>query len=162
LASPVHQQGQAGEDQLKEFYRTSDAYPRDNLASHGEEYFSLYLERVCRFVPQGSHVLDLGCGTGVSSSLLAKRNYRVVGVDISEKFLDRRLEGDCVKLVSADAESLPFPDHSFDAVTSYEFIEHVGNVPAVLEEMARVASPSSAVGARLRGLLVQNVRPADR
>lgn len=133
------------EERLKEFYRTSDEYLQKNLASHGKEYFALYIERVCRYVPKGAHVLDLGCGTGVSCVLLAERGFKVTGVDISDKFLDKNLTGECVQLVAADAKALPFPDGSFDAVTSYEFMEHVFGVEGVLDEMIRVVKPGGLI-----------------
>ena len=60
--------------------------------------------------PHGS-ALDLGCGSGIWSVLMAKRGWAVTGVDYSEKALDRarervRSENDDVKLVRGDVTAL--------------------------------------------------------
>lgn len=125
-----------GSEQEK-FYKTSEHYTA-TLQSHDEEYFKPYLNKVRKYIPAGGTLLDLGCGTGYSSKLLADMGFKVTGVDLSEKFLDRKLESDRVTLVAADATKLPFADGSFDAVASYCFIEHVTYVPKVLDEMVRV------------------------
>lgn len=127
-----------------QFYQTSDGYAA-MLATHGEAHFKVYLDKVAKHVPAGATVLDLGCGTGRSARLLADRGYRVTGSDLSEKFLDRSLESDTLKLVAADAMALPFPDRTFDAVSSYCFIEHVPDVGRVIDEMLRVTKPGGTI-----------------
>jgi SAM-dependent methyltransferase len=77
--------------------------------------------------------------------MLGEMGYRVTGSDLSEKFLDRSFESDHVRLVAADAMALPFPDSSFDAVCSYCFIEHVPDVPRVVDEMIRVVRPGGRI-----------------
>lgn len=69
--------------------------------------------------------IELGCGTGYVSSWMARRGARVVGIDISEKQLEtaRRLAleyGLDVALVHGNAETVPYPDESFDfAISEY-------------------------------------------
>lgn len=92
-----------------------------------------------RFVPDGSLVLDVGCGCGIRD--LARR-CRVVGVDTSparlrgaaEIYADVRLAG---------ATALPFPDRSFDAVVSVDVMEHIpaGAKDAAIREWVRVTRP---------------------
>lgn len=65
-------------------------------------------------------ILDIGCGTGRHSIELAKRGYKVVGVDLSESQLERaeekaRVAGVQVTLLKFDARTLPFVDE-FDLV----------------------------------------------
>lgn len=128
----------------QEFYQTSEGYAA-MLATHGEAHFAVYLDKIARHVPTGAALLDLGCGTGRSARLLADRGYRVTGSDLSEKFLDRSLESETLKLIAADAMALPFPDRTFDAVSSYCFLEHVPDVGKVLEEMIRVTKPGGTI-----------------
>jgi len=74
--------------------------------------------------------------------MLQERGYTVVGADLSTLFLRQGGQRGKTDLVAADAESLPFPTASFDAVAAFEFIEHVADVPSVLSECIRVLSPN--------------------
>ena len=46
-----------------------------------------WMTKTKQYLPTGSHVLDIGCGTGTVSMLLAKEGYNVTGVDLSEDML---------------------------------------------------------------------------
>jgi SAM-dependent methyltransferase len=67
----------------------------------------------------GSRVLDVGCGPGRHALALAERGIEVVGVDISERFIElaRAEAPSLATFVRLDARSLPF-DAEFDAVIS--------------------------------------------
>ncbi len=71
-------------------------------------------------------VLDAGCGTG-GTTIRLERYGRVVGVDLAWEALQpaatRGLDG---HLVRGSVERLPFRDSTFDAVTSFEVIYHLG------------------------------------
>lgn len=73
----------------------------------------------------GLDALELGCGTGYVSAWLARRGARPVGIDNSERQLEtaRRLQrehGLEFPLIHGNAESVPFPDASFDlAISEY-------------------------------------------
>jgi demethylmenaquinone methyltransferase/2-methoxy-6-polyprenyl-1,4-benzoquinol methylase len=96
-------------------------------------------------------VLDVATGTGaVALELLRQKNCTVVGLDPSPEMLEearRRLPPD-MRLVEGDAESLPFPDGAFDAVTFAYPLRYVADVAAALCELARVIRP----GGTLAGL----------
>jgi demethylmenaquinone methyltransferase/2-methoxy-6-polyprenyl-1,4-benzoquinol methylase len=89
-------------------------------------------------------VLDVATGTGaVARELLATKGCTVVGLDQSAEMLAearRRLPAD-VRLVEANAESLPFPDGSFDALTFTYLLRYVSDPGATLRELARVVRP---------------------
>src|SRR5690606_35617817 len=125
-------------DQLRAYYQTSTRY-RDDLITHDEEFLRPFLLLVERYVQPSARILDLGCGTGLSTRLLHHRGYRTVGVDISPLFLsvEKQKQSD-LNLLAADALRLPFHDHAFDAVVAFEFIEHIPDVPALLDEILRV------------------------
>jgi len=85
-------------------------------------------EAVVRMFPDnlaGADVIELGCGTAYVSSWLARRGARVVGIDNSEQQLAtaRRLQrehGLDFPLIHGNAESVPYPDASFDfAISEY-------------------------------------------
>jgi demethylmenaquinone methyltransferase / 2-methoxy-6-polyprenyl-1,4-benzoquinol methylase len=93
-------------------------------------------------------VLDVATGTGaVARELLAAKGCTVVGLDQSAEMLAeaRRRLPTGVKLVQGNAESLPFPDASFDALTFTYLLRYVSDPGATLRELARVVRPGGTV-----------------
>jgi len=107
---------------------------------------------VLRLDPQsGEHVLDVATGTGWAARLLAARGATVVGIDLgadlitaaSAAAVQTRLK---IDFRVADAEKLPFADHSFDAVLSTFGVMFVRDPEAAATELARVCRPGGRVG----------------
>ncbi|WP_297500275.1 class I SAM-dependent methyltransferase [Thermococcus sp.] len=85
-------------------------------------------------------ILELGVGTGLNLPLY-RGDSEVVGVDLSERMLEKagnKKSRARVKLLKADARSLPFPDGSFDTVVSTFFLCVVHEKRRVLGEVRRV------------------------
>src|SRR5581483_5254896 len=86
-------------------------------------------------------------GTGaVALELLREKGCTVVGLDQSAQMLEiarQRLPG--VQLVEGDADDLPFPDASFDALTFTYLLRYVDDPAATLRELARVVRPGGTV-----------------
>jgi len=101
----------------------------------------------------GSRALDLCCGTGDISFALAKSGASVTGLDFSPQMLavaatrQRQLKTPVpdLKFIQGDAQQLPFPDHSFDAVTVGYGLRNLTNWPLGLAEMKRVARPGGRI-----------------
>jgi SAM-dependent methyltransferase len=92
----------------------------------------------------GREVLDVACGAGYGSALLASRAKRVVGGDVDQEtvaYARERYAAANVEFVVLDAQSLPFADGAFDVVCSFETIEHLPDREAYLREVARVLRP---------------------
>jgi 2-polyprenyl-6-hydroxyphenyl methylase/3-demethylubiquinone-9 3-methyltransferase len=90
-------------------------------------------------------VLDLGCGAGFLTNRLARRRYRVTGLDASKASLDvaaRRDDTCSVRYVLGDARSVPSRDESFDVVCAMDFLEHVDDPARVIAEASRVLRPN--------------------
>lgn len=82
-------------------------------------------------------ILDVGCGTGISSDYFAKLGFDVVGVDPSSGLLEQNTFGRC-KFVLGSAEELPFKDNSFDLVVSFTAIQNFDDLLNGLKEIRRV------------------------
>lgn len=100
-------------------------------------------------------VLDLCCGTGDMTFALKRRAGRaqpkILGADFSHAMLQRAsLKGAATSLplrwVEADALHLPFPDESFDLVTSAFGFRNLADYDAGLREIARVLRPGGECG----------------
>ena len=105
-------------------------------------YFDTIVERW-----QGLYVLDLGCGGGLTAACLAQRGAAVVGIDLSCASLhvaSRHARGDGYPtsvFACGRAESLPFPDTSFDVVWCTDVLEHLHDLPTAIAQIARVLKP---------------------
>jgi len=94
----------------------------------------------------GRDVLDIACGTGYGSALLAQHAARVTGADLAQPAIDharaRYAAVPNLEFRQADCAALPFPDGSFDAVVSFETLEHIAAQEAFLDEVRRVLRPA--------------------
>jgi SAM-dependent methyltransferase len=94
-------------------------------------------------VRHGDRALDLGCGAGDFTALLAAAGARPVGVDVAEAAVARarsRHPGLDFRLTPIDGP-LEFEDNLFDLVWASEVIEHVADTGRWLSEVRRVLSP---------------------
>ncbi len=97
-------------------------------------------------LPAGTTVLDVGCGIGGSSRILAKDfSFNVTGVTISPQQVARATEltpdGVTAKFAVDDAMALSFPDASFDVVWSIEAGPHMPDKSVFARELLRVLKP---------------------
>ena len=90
----------------------------------------------------GDRVLDACCGTGDLAVEAERRGGRVVGLDFSEKMLERaRRKSGAIEWVQGDALSLPFRDGEFDAATVGFGVRNLADLQDGLRELARVLRP---------------------
>lgn len=101
-------------------------------------------------VRDGMRVLDVGCGTGYFTRLLAEGDAHIeaVGIDLEEVFVayareEARKAGLGIDFLVGDALDLPFEDDSFDLVASHTFLTSVPDPHKALREMTRVAKPGA-------------------
>jgi ubiquinone/menaquinone biosynthesis C-methylase UbiE len=102
-----------------------------------------FLGELAARLEDDARVLDLGCGNGEKTGLLAER-FDVVGVDISVEQLRRaRQTVPQARFVEGDFTTLDFEDGSFDAVTAFYSIVHVPREehPQLLARIARWLKP---------------------
>ena len=97
-------------------------------------------------LPRGSRILDIGCGIGGSSRILANYyGFNVTGITISEEQVKRAREltsSDCkCNFKVMDALDLKFEDGTFDGVWSVEAGAHMNNKDKFADEMLRILRP---------------------
>jgi len=98
---------------------------------------------------EGEKALDVCCGTGDIALELARKGAEVTGLDFSERMLEiahaRQSKGSVVSarmhFLRGDAQSIPFPDGTFDIVTIGYGLRNLTSWETGLREMQRVAKP---------------------
>ncbi len=102
-------------------------------------------DRVAAEFP-GGRLLEVGCSMGNDTIQFARRGMQVVGVDLTDAAINLirqrfALYGQSGEFQVADAEHLPFPDNSFDAVYSFGVLHHTPDTAGAIEEVRRVLKP---------------------
>ncbi len=88
-------------------------------------------------------LLDLGCGIGLTLSIIAQKFPNSIGCDVDNQAMKATKEiftevGVDIPLIVYNGKKLPFKSNTFDIVTFIEVIEHVDNPSGVLREINRV------------------------
>ena len=118
-----------------------------------------------RFIPfqelKGKRVLEIGCGLGSHSQLLAEAGCRLTSIDLTPRAValtKRRLELNqlSAEVLEMDGENMTFRDAEFDFVWSWGVIHHSAHTDRIVREVARVLKP----GGEFR-LMVYNRRAFD-
>jgi len=111
-----------------------------------DEYY-LYLKEIfvyewCKeVIPVNSICLDLGCGDGYGAMFLASHVKKLTGIDVDKGLIAKAGEkygGDNRFFMAYDGKKLPFDDDAFDAVISFQVIEHVKDDRRFVSEARRV------------------------
>jgi ubiquinone/menaquinone biosynthesis C-methylase UbiE len=102
--------------------------------------------------PAGANWLDVGCGTGIFTDLISEICVpaSVIAIDPSESQIARartKVTRTKTDFHLADAQNLPFPDKSFDIISSALVVNFVPNKARAISEMRRVVRPGGLVAA---------------
>ncbi|WP_019530928.1 methyltransferase domain-containing protein [Dasania marina] len=112
----------------------------DKKISAGDQ-LSFHYELALQYLPQAGQVLDIACGGGYGSRMMASDKRSVTGGDIESEVIaeakQQSKEYAQVSFCVTDVTAMQFGDASFDAVVSMETIEHVDDA-AYLSEISRV------------------------
>lgn len=118
-------------------------------APDAKSAFDVYADRLLE-MPRGSRWLDAGCGRSSfeawrvdDETRLDERDVRLVGCDLDLDALKERKNRRTVCL--AGLEELPYPDATFDYVSSNMVFEHLLRPEAAVSELARVTRPGGRI-----------------
>lgn len=101
-------------------------------------------------IPADARVLDIGCGSGWATRLMAEKatNGHVVGIDISDEMVRLSRESSTsfsnVEFQVASAEKLPFSDGEFTHSFSMESLYYYADIAGALKEIRRVLGPGGS------------------
>lgn len=130
----------------------ADAYDDDGISGvHDAEQREAWLSVLRTWTGEPSRrVLDLGCGTGTISLLLAELGHDVTGVDLSPRMLERarakaREADRSIEFRTGDAEAVAVPDNAYDVVTARHLIWTLPNPSNALREWRRVVRPGGRI-----------------
>jgi ubiquinone/menaquinone biosynthesis C-methylase UbiE len=97
-----------------------------------------------KYLQPTDKVLEVGLGLGYGLSIMSAKAFKLAGVDIDKKCVERgkvffygHRQIETIELY--DGYNLPFPDKSFDVVTCIEVLEHVEDYSRFIKELTRVA-----------------------
>jgi SAM-dependent methyltransferase len=124
-------------EDVRQYY--DEIYYRDIRPPRPAAHYDLYLRRLR--VQRGARLLDVGCGLGLLLERAHRRHIRGAGIDLSERAIAearRRVPSGDLRVGAAD--SLPWPDASFEYVTCLGSLEHFLDEAGALREMRRVAT----------------------
>lgn len=93
-------------------------------------------------------VLDLGCNSGYGTNLLSDKAIKIIGVDVSPLAIQTaksKYKKNNLSFQLVDGIKLPFEDATFDAVTSFQVIEHLVDYEIYFSEIKRVLRPDGVL-----------------
>ncbi|MBV9160910.1 MAG: class I SAM-dependent methyltransferase [Pseudonocardiales bacterium] len=139
-------------------------------SGHSDEIFTeTELEFLLSKITQGERVLDMGCGTGRFTVPLAATGAEVTGLDLStgmltvagKKLGERGLKAE---MRQGDMAELPFPDGTFDTVTSMLALMHIplAERQAVFCEVSRVLKPGGRMLLCVKNSVFERLFKGDR
>lgn len=92
------------------------------------------IDLVKQWFRPGIRVLEIGGGNGFQAAILASWGCLVTSIDIGDSSVSR---GQHYPVLEYDGKTIPFPDHSFDAVFSSNVLEHIPHTQLMLKEIKR-------------------------
>jgi ubiquinone/menaquinone biosynthesis C-methylase UbiE len=142
MHSPQQRKNQDKQAEISFFDAHADADEYDVFAPQANARLIECFVRLSR-LPKGARVVDLGCGSGVFTHLLAQSGCDCVGVDISSKLLAvGQSKYPHIPFVQGDIEKLPFKAESFDGALLSGVVHHLPDASACAAEVFRILRPS--------------------
>jgi hypothetical protein len=101
-----------------------------------------------RQMVRGKRVLDIACGEGYGSKILAAEAISVIGVDLDDASVQHAAAtytDTKIRFLRGDIVAIPLGDSSVDVVVSFETLEHLTDHQSMMREIRRVLSPGGVL-----------------
>jgi demethylmenaquinone methyltransferase / 2-methoxy-6-polyprenyl-1,4-benzoquinol methylase len=134
-----------GHIRARKFFNSANASSYDSvvrLATFGRDF--AWKRKIIRAVGSRDSVLELACGTGILSSMLAETGKNLVGIDLAFEYLAASKFKLDSAIAQGTAEVLPYRSELFDAVASSYLAKYV-DIESVVNECWRVLRPCGIV-----------------
>ncbi len=130
-----------GHTNARKFFTSANAGSYDSvvrLATFGQDF--AWKRQILQATGRRNSVLELACGTGILSLILAQAGKSVAGLDLTFGYLAAAKNRVQLPLAQGTAETLPYRNESFDAVVSSYLAKYV-DVQRVVDECWRILKP---------------------
>jgi 2-polyprenyl-3-methyl-5-hydroxy-6-metoxy-1,4-benzoquinol methylase len=137
-------------EEIKEFYKNYGDKIQDkrlNSPYRIRRYAHLTTyQTILKYIKKDDNVLEVGCGEGILSVMMAKKGARVMATDISEKNIEvakklalKQEISNRIEFGIEDVENLSFENDSFDVVVADNILEHLPDIKKGFSEIKRVS-----------------------
>ncbi len=119
------------------YWRFIKLFDKNLSNQHYKKFFTEYFGLNDQFY-HSKKILDIGCGP--RGSLVWSSNSKIaIGIDpLANKYYKLKPNLSVMNLVTANAETIPFKDSTFDIVTSFNSLDHVDDVNKTISEIKRI------------------------
>lgn len=120
-------------------------FDRIALISEANSSDAHYDKSVIRYIPERcDQILEIGCGTGTLSRLLAARAHKVLAIDLSEQMIRIAREHstvfDNIQFVRGDVTTYPLPENQFDCIVTVATLHHLP-IETTLRKIRKALKP---------------------
>lgn len=123
-----------------------------DYARYRPEYPTALLDYLLSVTPERHHALDVGCGTGQLTLLLASAFDKVTGIDPSQTQIDNATPHTRIEYLTGPAEQLPQTLRDINLITVAQ-AAHWFDLPAFYREVQRIAAPDAVIAIISYGVL---------
>ena len=132
--------------------RRSDSFLEQRRAELHSALAGRWMAELKKYLPEKKNlrILDVGCGTGFFTILLAKEGHQVTGIDLTPDMITHAKElaeeekADC-RFMVMDAEAPDFPDEEFDVIVSRNLTWTLPDAEHAYQEWFRVLKPGGVM-----------------
>lgn len=100
------------------------------------------LKLAYNYIQECKKIVDLGCGTGRTIEWLRKKGHDAIGITFNNNEVQFAKKNNISHIYYGDMQNLQYENDSFDAVLSFESIEHVPNIYKSVCEIHRILKPN--------------------